>query len=89
MRTIGGASTTAGGVVFYAATQDYYLRAFDAATGQELWKGATPVGSQSTPSTYVSPSSGKQFVVLTAGGARQQPVKGSYVVAFALPDATN
>jgi quinate dehydrogenase (quinone) len=91
MPTIGGASTTAGGVVFYAATQDYYLRAMDAATGTELWKGKLPVGSQSTPSTYVSPSSGRQFVVLTAGGARQQDRRGDYVVAFALPEdaATN
>lgn len=85
MPTIGGASTTAGGVIFYAATQDYYLRAFDAATGEELWKGATPVGSQSTPSTYLSPSSGRQFVVMTAGGARQQPQKGDYLIGFALP----
>jgi len=84
--TIGGASTTAGGLVFYAATQDYYLRAFDAATGEELWKGKLPVGSQSTPSTYTSPSTGKQFVVLTAGGARQQQVLGDYVVAYALPN---
>lgn len=86
MPTIGGASTTSGGLVFYAATQDYYLRAMDVATGEELWKGKLPIGSQSTPSTYVSPSSGRQFVVLTAGGARQQDLRGDYVVAFALPD---
>jgi quinate dehydrogenase (quinone) len=86
MPTIGGSSTTAGGLVFYAATQDYYLRAFDVATGQELWKGKLPVGTQSTPSTYVSKASGKQYVVLTAGGARQQPLKGDYIVAFALPN---
>ena len=86
MPTIGGASTTSGGLVFYAATQDYYLRAFDVKTGEELWKGKLPIGSQSTPSTYVSPSSGKQFVVLTAGGARQQNLRGDYVVAFALPE---
>nr|WP_314256549.1 membrane-bound PQQ-dependent dehydrogenase, glucose/quinate/shikimate family [uncultured Devosia sp.] len=88
MPTIGGASTTSGGLVFYAATQDYYLRAMDAATGEELWKGKLPVGSQSTPSTYVSPSSGRQFVVLTAGGARQQNIRGDYVVGFALPEGT-
>ncbi len=36
--------------------------------------------------TYVSPKSGKQFIVVTAGGARQSTDRGDYVMAYALPD---
>lgn len=86
MPTIGGPMATQGGLVFFAATQDYYLRAFDSSTGKELWKGRLPVGSQGTPISYVSPKNGKQYVLISAGGARQSPDHGDYVVAYALPD---
>jgi quinate dehydrogenase (quinone) len=85
MPSLGGPIVTASGLLFYAGTQDYYLRALDAATGKELWKGRLPVGAQATPMTYVSPKSGRQFVVVLAGGARQSPDRGDYVVAYALP----
>lgn len=85
MPTLGGPITTAGGVTFFAGTQDYYLRAIDTRTGEELWKGRLPVGAQATPMTYVSPTSGCQFVVVSAGGARQSPDRGDYVIAYALP----
>lgn len=84
MPTLGGTLTTQGGLVFIAGTQDFYLRAFDAATGRELWKGRLPVGSQGGPMTYRSPKTGKQYVVVTAGGARQSPARGDYVVAYTL-----
>ena len=71
--------------MFYAGTQDYYLRAFNAETGDELWKGRMPVGAQAAPMSYVSPKSGRQFVVIAAGGARQSPDRGDYVIAYALP----
>ncbi|RUW92105.1 membrane-bound PQQ-dependent dehydrogenase, glucose/quinate/shikimate family [Mesorhizobium sp. M7A.F.Ca.US.010.02.1.1] len=87
MPSLGGPVTTAGGLVFYAGTQDYYLRAIDVATGEELWKGRLPVGAQATPITYTSPESGRQFVVVSAGGARQSPDRGDYIVAYALPRA--
>ena len=38
MPTIGGTMATQGGLVFIAASQDYYLRAYDAGTGREVWK---------------------------------------------------
>jgi len=85
MPTLGGPVTTASGLVFYAGTQDYYLRAIDVTTGQELWKGRLPVGAQATPMTYVSPESGRQFVVVSAGGARQSPDRGDYIIAYSLP----
>ena len=85
--TLGGSLATQGGLVFFAGTQDYYLRAWDAATGKEVWKGRLPVGSQGGPMTYKSPKTGKQYVVISAGGARQSPDRGDYVIAYALPDS--
>ncbi|WP_243055262.1 membrane-bound PQQ-dependent dehydrogenase, glucose/quinate/shikimate family [Pseudomonas sp. BP01] len=85
MPTLGGPFTTRSGLVFYSGTQDYYLRAFDQSTGEELWKSALPVGSQATPMSYVSPDTGRQYVVVTAGGARQSPDRGDYIIAYALP----
>lgn len=85
MPTLGGPLTTASGLVFYAGTQDYYLRAMDTTSGKELWKARLPVGAQATPMSFVSPKSGRQFVVLSVGGARQSPDRGDYVIAYALP----
>ncbi|EIZ86370.1 quinate/shikimate dehydrogenase [Methylobacterium sp. GXF4] len=85
MPSLGGALVTGSGLIFFAGTQDYYLRAFDAATGREVWKGRLPVGSQGAPMTYRSPKTGRQYIVITAGGARQSPDRGDYVVAYALP----
>ena len=83
--TLGGTLSTQGGLVFIAGTQDFYLRAFNSANGEEIWKARLPVGSQGGPMTYVSPKTGKQYVVITAGGARQSTDRGDYVVAYALP----
>jgi len=83
--TLGGTLATQGGLVFIAGTQDFYLRAFDSHTGREIWKGRLPVGSQGGPMSYRSPKTGKQYVVITAGGARQSPDRGDYVIAYALP----
>lgn len=85
MPTLGGTLATQGGLVFIAGTQDYYLRAFDSATGKEIWKGRLPVGSQGGPMSYKSPRTGRQYVVISAGGARQSPDRGDYVIAYALP----
>ena len=85
MPTLGGTLATQGGLVFIAGTQDYYLRAFDASTGEEVWKARLPVGSQGGPISYVSPKNGKQYILISAGGARQSPDRGDYVIAYALP----
>ena len=85
MPTIGGTLATQGGLVFIAATQDYYLRAYDSRTGKEVWKGRLPVGSQGTPISYKAGQNGKQFVLVSAGGARNSPDRGDYIVAYALP----
>jgi quinoprotein glucose dehydrogenase len=82
---LGGPVTTAGGVTFIAAAMDYYLRAFDTATGAELWKGRLPASAQATPMTYEV--GGRQYVVICAGGHAKLDVlkQGDYVIAFALP----
>lgn len=86
MPTRGGPVTTSTGLVFMAGTQDFAIRALDVRTGRELWKGRLPVGAEATPMTYVSPRSGRQFVVISAGGNSATKQKGDYVVGFALPE---
>lgn len=84
MPTLGGPLTTATGVTFHNGSQDYFLRAYATETGEELWKARLPVGGQSTPMSYISPESGDQFVVLAAGGNRQSPDRGDYLIAYRL-----
>lgn len=86
MPTYAGTTATAGGLVFFAGFQDYYLRAYDAATGDELWKYPLPVGSSATPMTYVSPATGKQYVLISVGGAPYSKDMGDYVMSFALKE---
>jgi hypothetical protein len=35
--------------------------------------------------TYVSPKSGRQYIVVYAGGPRAWPNRGDYILAYALP----
>ena len=84
--SIGGPVTTRGGLTFIAASQDNFLRAYETATGRELWKGRLPAGGQATPMTYRSAQSGRQFVVIAAGGhGGLLTTPGDYLVAYALP----
>lgn len=81
----GGPVVTAGGVVFIGAAMDNYLRAFDAASGEEIWKGRLPAGGQATPMTYEW--EGRQYVIIAAGGhSTSTATPGDYVMAFALPE---
>ena len=80
----GGPVVTAGGLIFIGATTDHTFRAFDAATGETLWQGDLPFDGHSTPSTYLA--QGKQYVVISAGNSKMNPVKGGMLVAFSLPD---
>lgn len=83
---LGGSVTTASGLTFIGATIDDYLRAFDTETGKELWKGRLPAGGQATPITYRSEKTGRQYVVIAAGGHMYMgTTPGDHVVAFALP----
>ncbi|CCA90456.1 quinoprotein glucose dehydrogenase (plasmid) [Novosphingobium sp. PP1Y] len=83
---LGGSVNTASGVTFIGASMDNYVRAFETATGRELWKGRLPAGGQATPITYVSSKTGRQYVVIASGGHMYMgTTPGDYVVAFALP----
>jgi len=82
---LGGPIATASGVVFIGAAIDHFLRAFDAGTGRELWKGPLPAGGKATPMTYRARPGGRQFVVIAAGGSGGPWGKGDELVAFALP----
>jgi len=81
----GGPIVTAAGLVFIGATSDEKFRAFDAATGDELWKAALPTAANATPMTYQI--DGKQYVVVVSGGhVWQYPHVSDYVTAFALQE---
>lgn len=82
----GGSVSTAGGLVFIAAAQDRTLRAFDIANGKELWSAQLPAVGAANPISYVSPKTGRQYVVIAAGGHFSIPgPHASAVMAYALP----
>jgi quinoprotein glucose dehydrogenase len=81
---IGGPIVTAGGVIFIAASLlDDRLRAFDTESGKLLWSASLPAGGQATPMTYAI--DGRQYVVIAAGGYKDESTRGDYLVAYALP----
>ena len=87
--TLGGPMTTASGVAFMSSSLDYYVRAYDVASGRVLWRARLPAGGQATPMTYQSPASGRQFVVVVAGGHGSLGTKlGDTIIAYALPRAS-
>lgn len=82
----GGSVALSSGIFFIAAAQDRYLRAYESATGRELWRSRLPAGGQATPMTYYSPASKRQYVVVAAGGhAGMGTQVGDYVIAYRLP----
>ncbi len=84
---LGGSIVTAGGVVFIGATIDDRFRGFDAKTGEQLWAATLEASAHATPITYMGKKTGKQFVVIAAGGGGYFRGKVSdTLVAFALPD---
>jgi membrane-bound PQQ-dependent dehydrogenase (glucose/quinate/shikimate family) len=84
---LGGSIVTAGGVVFIGATTDSRFRGFDASTGEQLWVASLEASAHATPITYVGKKTGKQFVVIAAGGGGYFRGKVSdTLAAFALPD---
>lgn len=86
---IGGSVVTASGLAFIGATQEHMFRAYDLRTGRELWKGRLPAGGNANPMTYWSDKSGRQFVVIAAGG--HGGILSGYsdkLIAYALPRST-
>jgi len=82
---LGGSIATAGGLVFIGATNDSRFRAFDSATGAELWVTKLEASGHATPVTYQG-RNGRQYVVIAAGGGGFFSPSGSdTLAAFALP----
>lgn len=82
---VNGVLATAGRLIFTGA-MDAYLRAFDAASGAELWQGRLPVPGIANPMTYSW--NGEQYVAIVAGGHSESGTSiGDSVVAFRLPRA--
>jgi len=88
---LGGPVATAGGLVFIGATLDAKFRAFDSATGRELWVTKIDATANSVPITYLG-RDGKQYVAVAAGGPGRfrsiDPTKskdGDSLIAFTLP----
>ena len=80
----GGATVTAGGLVFCAGTRNLKIRAFDSRNGQELWAHKLPYGGFAPPATYEV--NVRQYVVIAAtGGGKLGGEMGDAWVAFALP----
>ena len=82
MPMIGGILATAGGLVF-AGEGNGLFKAYDAATGAELWSFQAGAGVNAPPSSYTV--DGRQYIVVAAGGNTQLNYKrGNVVVAFTL-----
>jgi quinoprotein glucose dehydrogenase len=62
-----GPTVTGGGLVFVGATNDKRFRAFDSATGKELWEAKLGNSANANPISYRG-RGGKQYVAINAGG---------------------
>ncbi len=81
---IGGIIATAGGLVF-AGEGNGLFKAYDSATGGELWRFQAGAGVNAPPSSYTV--GGKQYIVVAAGGNTQLNYKrGNNIIAFTLSD---
>ncbi len=92
--------TTGGGLVLAGGTNDRFFRAFDAATGDQLWEIRTNSGVIGVPSSYAV--DGRQFIAVQSGwgvdaqrmqtgldrfrGERTHIPQGGVVWVFALPE---
>jgi quinoprotein glucose dehydrogenase len=75
------------GLVFSGVSNEHAFRAFDLKTGKELWKARLPTAANALPLSYQVSASGKQFVVIAAGGHWSGgSAPGDYIIAYALPD---
>ena len=64
---LGGPVITAGGLIFMGATFDPYLKAYDEATGKQVWRGKLPASARATPMTFMG-ADRRQYVLIAAGG---------------------
>jgi quinoprotein glucose dehydrogenase len=85
--SMGGSMVTAGGLVFIGASNDSRFRAFDKDTGKLLWETRLPASAHANPMSFVGKKSGRQFVVIAAGGGNKYSnVFSDALIAYALPE---
>lgn len=83
---LGAPMITATGLVFSGVSNDHTLRAFDLASGEQLWQAELPTAANALPLTYQVRPGGRQYVVIAAGGHWSGGAPpGDHVIAFALP----
>ncbi len=81
----GGPLVTASGLAFIGASLDNYIRAYSTVDGSEIWRHRLPAGAQAVPMTFRGEKSGRQFVVIAAGGHSFMRTRlGDSLVAFSL-----
>ena len=97
----GGTIVTKGGLIFFGSIQGK-LRAIDVETGRQIWSDSLVRSSGATPMSYMSPNTGRQYVLVTVplssldltaedlsegpADTRESTQKGGLVVAYSLPD---
>ncbi|MEJ2455596.1 MAG: methanol/ethanol family PQQ-dependent dehydrogenase [Candidatus Thiodiazotropha sp.] len=74
----GGVMTTGGGLVF-TGTPEGYLKAFDAESGEELWKFQTGSGVVGCPVTWEQ--DGEQYIAVPSGWGGAVPLWGGDVAS--------
>lgn len=76
---------TASDLVFVGSGSNIagYFMAFDAKSGEMLWKYNTGAGVFSSPSMYMV--NGEQFVTVGSGGGDRGRRGGDLILSFALP----
>ncbi|API61092.1 hypothetical protein BSL82_11090 [Tardibacter chloracetimidivorans] len=84
--SLGGVLVTQTGLAFVAASNDRRFRAFDTSTGQERWAADLPASGIAPVISYRDARSGRQFILLAAGGHKPLGARGGdRLVAYALP----
>jgi quinoprotein glucose dehydrogenase len=81
----GGGIVTASGLYFVGATTDRYFRAFDAKSGEEIWRTRIPYTGNASPMSFRLRPDSKQYVVLAAGG-NPLTEPGDALLAYRLAD---
>ena len=80
---LGGVATTDTGLAFVGATLDGYFRAFDTASGKEVWKAKLPTGARATPLIFKTAK--HEMIAIAAGGhSNKLSVPGTKLIVFGL-----
>ena len=97
-----GSFVTSGGLIFNAGVMDSRLRAISVDDGELLWSAELERSSGATPMSYVSPDTGRQYVLVlepaaggwgqleeshqTSGAGQARTPAGGKVIAYALAE---